>query len=194
MVNNRLTSKSETWRTPIEILRRADALMGGIDLDPASSHEANMDTRATRYFQDDRGMGSLDKPWGTPESPSRIWLNPPGGKFPKGHPLEGVSRVKAFWAKLTYEYRMAHVSQACFLSFSMEAAQTTQVYQKELENQDNILCWPTVFFSRRLAFRDGTGKPVKGNTHGSCLTYLGSAERLHGYFGDLGVVVIPHWE
>ena len=56
--------------TPEWILDIARATMGGIDLDPASSAEANQIVQATQFYDmDDDG---LLKSWH-----GRIWLNPP---------------------------------------------------------------------------------------------------------------------
>jgi len=61
------TSGEVEYYTPVEIIEAARRVMGGIDLDPASSENANRIVRATRIFtaQDD----GLSQPWN-----GRVWL------------------------------------------------------------------------------------------------------------------------
>ncbi len=64
------TGKVE-WYTPTSIIETARAVLGGFDLDPASSERANEIIRAAQIFTaEDDGL-SQDWPIG------RIWMNPP---------------------------------------------------------------------------------------------------------------------
>lgn len=64
------TGKTE-WYTPEHILESARTVLGGFDLDPASSEAANINVRADRIFTaEDDGL-SQEWPVG------RIWMNPP---------------------------------------------------------------------------------------------------------------------
>src|SRR6266568_9141312 len=67
-----LSSKNNEWYTPEHIIEAAREVMGAIDLDPASSAEANKTVRATRYYTKEEN-GLMHK-W-----PGRVWLNPPYG-------------------------------------------------------------------------------------------------------------------
>lgn len=86
------------WYTPPEFIAAAKATMGAIDLDPASSAEANEAIGAKRIYtaQDE----SLARQW-----KGRVWMNPPYAR-----PL-----VDQFCEKLAEEAAAERVSEACVL-------------------------------------------------------------------------------
>jgi hypothetical protein len=66
---NAFTGEVE-WYTPAEYIEAARKLMGGIDLDPATSEAAQKTVRAKQYFTEN----GIQQEWG-----GRVWLNPPYG-------------------------------------------------------------------------------------------------------------------
>jgi hypothetical protein len=67
------TVANDEWFTPAKYIAAARAVLGGIDLDPASNAIAQATVRAGRYYsKDDDGLA---QPWH-----GRVWLNPVGRK------------------------------------------------------------------------------------------------------------------
>ena len=82
-----------------EYLDAVRAVLGSIDLDPASSDIAQRTVKATQYFtRDDDG---LTKAWH-----GRVWLNPPYAQ----------PDIADFVAKLITEVKTAHVIEAIMLT------------------------------------------------------------------------------
>lgn len=87
------------WNTPPEYIDAARDVMGGIDLDPASSEDANDVIGASLFFTEDDDGRKL--PWA-----GRVWMNPPYAR-----PL-----IDDFCAKLAKEYAAGNVTQAITLT------------------------------------------------------------------------------
>lgn len=68
--NHHVSDDSYEWYTPADYIEAARDLMGGIDLDPASSKEAQRIVLAGTYYT--KGDDGLSKDWF-----GRVWLNPP---------------------------------------------------------------------------------------------------------------------
>jgi DNA N-6-adenine-methyltransferase (Dam) len=115
--NKRFEHLSERvdWLTPMWILDAARGVMGGIDLDPASSAEANKRVGASRFFtKEDDG---LTQPWC-----GRVFVNPPGGV------VHGRSLAGLFWRKLHAERAAGHVEEAVWVAFAIEHLSRLQGY------------------------------------------------------------------
>jgi phage N-6-adenine-methyltransferase len=90
---------SDEWYTPQFCIDMAREVLGHIDLDPASSFQANFRVHADHYFTAEED--GLSKPWTHPYGgvalPSKIWLNPPN------------SLMTRFAKKIVTEIEAGHV-------------------------------------------------------------------------------------
>lgn len=109
------------WYTPAEYTAAAAKVMGGIDLDPASSKPANKVVGAAKFFTEkDDG---LKKEWS-----GRVWMNPPYSN----------SLVGPFCEKLVESVKSKSVSQACVL---LNNATETKAFQATAKSATAI-CFP----------------------------------------------------
>ncbi len=159
------TSGKVEYYTPTNIIEAARRVMGGIDLDPASSPVANLTVKAASFFtQDDNG---LSRSWG-----GRVWMNHPFGRD-----------YNRLWvSKLIGEFRSGRVEQACYITF----ASTSEVWFRPLFD------FPLCFLSPRTNYRLPDGTIFRGVTKGSVVAYLGDdVKRFVDVFGGLGLVMLP---
>jgi ParB family chromosome partitioning protein len=140
-------SLSPEHYTPARYIEAARAVLGGIDLDPASCAQANATVGAAEYY--DVHSNGLDREWR-----GRIWLNPPYG-----------SLVGKFIAKLEHEIIKKRVTASIVL---VNAHCTDTAWFRPLWN--GLLC----FTDHRVNF---TGDDTRsGSTHGSVFGYRGPKE------------------
>jgi phage N-6-adenine-methyltransferase len=156
-------SDQNDWRTPRKYLEAAHAVMGGIDLDPASSTEANETVKAAAFYTEtDNG---LEKPW-----KGRVWLNPPYG---------GEARL--FVERLLKEYQVGNVTAAILLVNS---------HPTETKWFQQLFDYTVCFVAGRIDFGGPSRDVASTSTHGSALVYLGSdIEKFKQTFGGFGAVV-----
>lgn len=159
-----MVSSDETeWHTPAVYVDAAREALGGIDLDPASSTEANATIRARRFHSvaDD----GLSHRW-----QGRVWLNPPYGR-----------QGPRFIERLLADFEVGDVTAAVCLvnSHSTDAAWFQPLW-------DHTLC----FTNHRINFWNGAGGNASGSTHGSVFVYFGSSpQRFVDRFQQFGAVV-----
>lgn len=92
-------SGENEWYTPPKYIVAARRVMGGIDLDPASSAAANAVIEASTFY--DMAMNGLDQDWA-----GRVWMNPPYSS----------DLIGPFMRKLRDEYEAGNVTQAITLT------------------------------------------------------------------------------
>jgi len=155
-------SESNEWYTPAEYIQAVRAVLGSIDLDPASCAQANETVQAATYYTSEQD--GLQQRWF-----GKVFCNPPYG---------GLSGP--FAAKLVEEYRTGNVDEAILL---VNANSTDTQWFQPL--WDYVLC----FTDHRINFIAPQGS-ASGSTHGSVFVYLGSdADVFASVFGQFGAVV-----
>lgn len=192
----RHSAESVEHFTPPHFVEAARAVLGDVDLDPASSERAQTIVKASRAYytaETNRAERTLGREWR-----GRVLLNPPGGKIDgegeclrlvkgkaKGEGYERVadgkaplgkpvSAAKAFWWKLIEEWRAGRVEAAVFVAFSLELLQSCQVEPASAEHVPSRfpLCIP----SRRVAYwkaaPGGGFEEGKSPPHASCFVWL----------------------
>lgn len=157
-------SGENEWYTPTEFVEAARAVMGDIDLDPATSESANSVIKAAQIFTtDDDG---LDHQWD-----GRVWMNPPYAQ-----PL-----ISKFCEKLARDVEDGRVVEACVL---VNNATETQWF-RTLADVGSAICFPT----GRVRFwspANQSASPLQGQA----LIYVGpSVDQFHAQFASFGFVV-----
>lgn len=162
MLGGTKTSEHVQWYTPADYIEAARDVLGGIDLDPASSALANETVKAVEYF--DELDDGLTQTWR-----GRVWLNPPYGK---GSGL--------FTTKLVDEHSAGNVTAAILLlnAYGFDSGWFQPLW-------DHPIC----FTDHRIVFTSPdrtTGGPANANI----FIYLGPDEaQFVERFSGFGAVV-----
>lgn len=148
-VNAKFSSESVEWYTPSKYIEAARHVLGAIDLDPASSRQANETVKATNILTiRDNG---LEKPWD-----GRVWLNPPYAL------IDGESSAGKWGAKLIEEYRSGRCSAAVLLVNAVTDAGWFQP----------LFDFPICFTDHRIEFYTPSGQP-RSPVSGNAFVYFG---------------------
>lgn len=162
------SSGSVDYYTPPHIIKAVHKCMGRIDLDPASCAKANETVRAYEYFTKENN--GLSQSWYRCVS-TKVFMNHP---FGRGENEKWIKRV-------IKEYVERGIVEACVLTYAC----TSEKWFQPLFN------YPMCFLYPRTNYLGVDGKPVKGVTKGSVVTYLGdNVTNFVNAFMDLGRVKI----
>lgn len=175
-MNIQHSSETDQWFTPIEIINRVKEVLGEINLDPASSIEANKRVGAQNIITVEQN--SLISEW----SGGSIFLNPPGGK------LKNKSNMVLFWQKLMEHKERGLLKEAIFLAFSLEALQSTQ--GKDCSSIGEFtLCIP----KKRIAFDKPDGTKGSVPSHSNVIVYIpgtvNNRDKFVKAFETLGIII-----
>lgn len=162
---NQDSGDTEYYTDP-RIVNAAREVMGGIDLDPASSEIANRIIRASTFF--DELDDGLQQAWF-----GKVFMNHPFSRA--GNPL---------WVnKLISQYENGLIEQSCNICF----AATSEVWFRPLHK------YPQCYLVPRTNYYLPDGRKKTGVTKGSVVTYLGpNVDKFAGVFSEFGEVKIPY--
>jgi ParB family chromosome partitioning protein len=164
--NHRAQGTGENeWYTPEQYVEAARAMMGGIDLDPASSELAQKTVRAGEFFTiDDDGL--------TREWRGRVWLNPPYAQ----------PAIHHFMQKTVDEYASGRVTECIALTHNYTDTQWFHIAAKEAA----AIC----FTRGRIGFVNPEGKKA-APTQGQAFFYFGNrCAEFAEAFGGFGFVMV----
>lgn len=157
-------SGEQDWHTPAKHLEAARRVLGGFDLDPASSDVAQERVQAERHFT--KADDGLAQPWR-----GRVWLNPP-----YSHP-----EIREFAEKLVAEYQAGNVTAAIMLTNN---STDTEWFQDAAAAADG-LC----FTKGRIKFVNPRGEEVSSPLQGQAFFYFGpDADSFFTEFLAIGLV------
>lgn len=160
------SSESYEWYTPPAYIESARKVLGGIDLDPASSAEANRVVKAAMIFE--KKDGGLSKDW-----TGRVWCNPPYGSSDQG---EGVK----IWVEKFCEASKKDMSAGILL--------VNAVTDRSWFNR--LWRFPICFTHHRIEFYTRDGQP-KAPLGASAFVYHGpDVKRFAREFAKHGTAVL----
>jgi phage N-6-adenine-methyltransferase len=149
--------------TPAKHIEAVRDVLGTIDLDPASTEQAQQTVKAETFFTEkDDG---LERTWH-----GKVFLNPPYHR----------ELAPAFVAKLVEEVKAGRVTEAIML---MNSSTDTEWFRKAAEKA-NTIC----FTYGRIAFTTPGGEEV-APTQGQAFFYYGNnVRRFIEVFGKIGII------
>lgn len=159
-------SKGNQWYTPKKYVELVRAVLGEIDLDPASSEIAQKTVKAKKFFtHEDDGL--------VHEWHGRVFLNPPYS--PK--------EIASFVGKLCQEFAAERVSAAILLTHNY----TDSGWFQTAAALASRLC----FANTRIRFEDPDGVPCSP-TQGQAFFYFGkNTRKFERNFAKVGFIAAP---
>jgi len=158
------SSGENEWYTPKIYIDAVRAVMGDIDVDPASSEIANRIIGAKIFYtaKDD----GLTKPWS-----GRVWMNPPYSQ-----PL-----IVKFSEAFVKKYGDGEITEGCVL---INNATDTSWLQMMLE-----ICNKICFIKGRIRFIDMDGNATGAPLQGQLILYFGkNTQKFNLKFSGFGIV------
>lgn len=143
-VSYHISDDSYEWYTPAEYIEAARAVMGSIDLDPASSDEAQTVVKAATYYT--KAQDGLAQEWA-----GNVWLNPP----------YNMPLVEAFIDKLIANVESGAIIAALVLTNN---STDTGWFHK-------LLRYPVCFTRGRIRF--WSGDDILATRQGQAIFYIG---------------------
>ena len=171
------SSNTNEWYTPSRYIEAARAVMGGIDLDPASCLKAQETVKATEWHGEPYD-GLLMPWWG------RVWMNPPYGR------RNGKSNQAVWTERAVAAANDGEVDQAILLVNSETSCAWFQ----------SLWGYPICFTDHRIRFIDANGVEQRSPTQGNAFIYIpdyltpgyeDSVSRFVDAFTEFGHVVRP---
>lgn len=153
------------WYTPPDLLDAARLVLGGIDLDPASSGLANEAVKASLFYTAENDGLQQDWPQG------KIWLNPPYAQ-----PLMGQFATK-----------YAEAIQAGSTGIVLVNSATETGWFQELSLVSSAIC----FYKSRVKFLDQNGDPG-APLQGQAIMYAGRRPNKFKQIFDKFGIVLEH--
>lgn len=154
---------SDEWYTPVEFIEAAREVMGGISLDPASSHEAQKVVQARTYYtlEDD----GLAQQW----TALTVWLNPP------------YSAPRPWVEKLIESLEAGSVESAIVLVNTANSP----LWTRPLWHGPYTVC----LLERRVRFWRPDRQDAKGFDRDQMIWYLGSDDKkFRAVFAPYGAI------
>jgi hypothetical protein len=161
-----IARRRNEWYTPHQYVSLARAVLGDIDIDPASNEHAQLTIKARQYFN--KEQNGLHQPWY-----GRVWLNPPYQQ-----PIMGK-----FISKLVTEWNSGRMTECIALTHNF----TDAMWFHDAVSAADCIC----FTQGRVKFHDCDGG-IAQPTQGQAFFYFGpKVEAFKHEFGRIGFIVRP---
>lgn len=166
-MNAMLSSKSNSWYTPSQIIDAVRQVLGGIDVDPCTDADGLANTwikATTTYDISDNGLKHV---W-----PGRAFVNPPYGK------TGNRSNQEIWFNKLYEEYQAGHTTAAIFLGKSVVGEEW---FKRVWEKSTSV-----ALLKDLLRFVNSKGEVNGKAKSGTALFYLGPRPvKFEGVFEEI---------
>lgn len=163
------TRDSDAWFTPAAYIASVKAALGGIDLDPFSSAQANRTVGAGQFFSVE--TSAFEYEWNV-QAHCRVFMNPP---YSAGLCARAIARFLQQWELKHFAEGIVLVNNA-----------TDTKWFKALAEKSTALC----FTDHRISFWNADKKNISGNTRGQVFAYFGkNPQGFQAAFGQHGLIM-----